>query len=186
MLTYFADMEAEKEHRRQRRKAIKSQKGLTEPPRLGKVKYEKAPVQVGGRPCPVKFLAFAEQSTAVCNAPTQHCTWGSCTNSSHRRSRCWQRVEEVQRALTTGFLLTEVFVQVLLSSEITGSLRKLKAAPMLAKDRFKSLQKSGLIEPRLPAVQKRKNKRKTYIQGERGERIREGHANLMNARQGKH
>ena len=42
-----------------------------------------------------------------------------------------------------------------LSSELTGSLRKLKAAPMLAKDRFKSLQKSGIIEPRLPAVQKK-------------------------------
>ena len=88
-------------------------------------------------------------------------------------------------ALATSFLLTEMFVQVLLSSEITGSLRKLKAAPMLARDRFKSLQKSGIIEPRLPSAQKRKNKRKTYIQGERGERIREGHADLMKARKGK-
>ncbi|CAL5221260.1 g3419 [Coccomyxa viridis] len=65
----LADMDAEKEHRRQRRQAIKAQKALTQPPRLGKLKYEKAPVQV------------------------------------------------------------------LLSSEVTGSLRKLKAAPMLAKDR---------------------------------------------------
>lgn len=87
--------------------------------------------------------------------------------------------------MATSFLLTGMFVQVLLTSEISGSLRKLKAAPMLAKDRFKSLQKSGIIEPRLPAVQKRKNKRKTYIQGERGERIREGHADLMKARKGK-
>lgn len=73
-------------------------------------------------------------------------------------------------------------MQVLLSSEVTGSLRKLKAAPMLAKDRFKSLQKSGIIEPRLPAVPKRRVKRRTYIQGERGERIREGHAELMKSR----
>ena len=71
--------------------------------------------------------------------------------------------------------------QVLLSSEVTGSLRRLKAAPMLAKDRFKSLQKSGIIEPRLP-VPKRRVKRRTYIQGERGERIREGHAELMESR----
>ena len=76
-------------------------------------------------------------------------------------------------------------MQVLLSSEVTGSLRKLKAAPMLAKDRFKSLQKSGIIEPRLPAVQKRTLKRRTYIQGERGERIREGHEELMKSRKGK-
>ncbi|CAK0781566.1 hypothetical protein CVIRNUC_005407 [Coccomyxa viridis] len=113
------DMEAEKTHRRQRRDAIKAEKALTEPPRLGKLKYEKAPVQV------------------------------------------------------------------LLSSEITGSLRKLKAAPMLAKDRFKSLQKGGIIEPRLPAVQRRRRKGKTYVQGERGERIRESHDELMKARTGK-
>ena len=46
-----ADMDAEKEHRRQRRQAIKTQKALTEPPRLGKLKYEKAPVQVSRNPC---------------------------------------------------------------------------------------------------------------------------------------
>lgn len=54
-------MEAEKEHRRQRREAIKSQKVLTEPPRLGKLKYEKAPVQVGRHPCPVTSLASCIQ-----------------------------------------------------------------------------------------------------------------------------
>ena len=39
-------MEAEKEHRKQRREAIKAQKALTQPPRLGKLKYQKTPVQV--------------------------------------------------------------------------------------------------------------------------------------------
>ncbi|XP_027110666.1 ribosome biogenesis protein NOP53-like isoform X2 [Coffea arabica] len=38
-------------------------------------------------------------------------------------------------------------VQVLLSEEITGSLRKLKACCTLARDRFKSLEKRGLIVP---------------------------------------
>ncbi|CAI0415583.1 unnamed protein product [Linum tenue] len=37
--------------------------------------------------------------------------------------------------------------QVLLSEEITGSLRKLKACCTLATDRFKSLEKRGLIPP---------------------------------------
>lgn len=39
-------------------------------------------------------------------------------------------------------------VQVLLSEELQGSLRTLKGAPMLARDRYKSLQQRGIIEPR--------------------------------------
>ena len=39
-------------------------------------------------------------------------------------------------------------VHVLLSEELNGSLRSLKATSMLARDRFKSLQKRGLLEPR--------------------------------------
>ncbi|XP_028770355.1 ribosome biogenesis protein NOP53 [Neltuma alba] len=38
-------------------------------------------------------------------------------------------------------------VQVLLSEEITGSIRKIKACSTLVKDRYKSLQKRGLIVP---------------------------------------
>ncbi|GAB4827669.1 hypothetical protein Ancab_034554 [Ancistrocladus abbreviatus] len=38
-------------------------------------------------------------------------------------------------------------LQVLLSEEITGSLRQLKVCPTLARDRFKSLEKRGLIVP---------------------------------------
>lgn len=40
-------------------------------------------------------------------------------------------------------------VQVLLTEEITGSLRKLKGCCTLVKDRFKSLEKRGLIPPKL-------------------------------------
>lgn len=43
---------------------------------------------------------------------------------------------------------------VLTSDEVTGSLRKLKACPLLASDRFKSLQRRGLIEPRKPALKR--------------------------------
>lgn len=42
--------------------------------------------------------------------------------------------------------------QVLTSDEVGGGLRQLKAYPMLANERFKSLQKRGLIEPRRPAA----------------------------------
>lgn len=36
----------------------------------------------------------------------------------------------------------------LLSEELGGSLRQLKPVVMLARDRFKSLQKRGILEPR--------------------------------------
>lgn len=39
-------------------------------------------------------------------------------------------------------------VQVLLSEELQGSLRTLKGSPTLARDRYKSLQQRGIIEPR--------------------------------------
>ncbi|KAL4620755.1 hypothetical protein ACB092_06G178400 [Castanea dentata] len=45
-------------------------------------------------------------------------------------------------------------VQVLLSEEITGSLRKLKACCTLAKDRYKSLEKRGLIIPTVKSSRK--------------------------------
>ena len=49
--------------------------------------------------------------------------------------------------------------QVLLSEELQGSLRGLKASSTLARDRFKSLQRRGVIEPRTQA-QKSGGKRK--------------------------
>ena len=51
-------------------------------------------------------------------------------------------------------------VQVLLSEEVTGSMRQLKASATLARERFKSLQKRGLIEPREVARQRGKARRK--------------------------
>jgi nucleolar protein 53 len=47
-------------------------------------------------------------------------------------------------------------LQVLLSEEITGSIRKLKGCCTLAKDRFKSLQKRGYFAPRQHSRRKRR------------------------------
>ncbi|WOL16477.1 hypothetical protein Cni_G25264 [Canna indica] len=47
-------------------------------------------------------------------------------------------------------------VQVLLTEEISGSLRKLKGCCTLARDRFKSLEKRGLLVPRGKGSRKRK------------------------------
>jgi len=69
--------------------------------------------------------------------------------------------------------------QVLLTEEITGSLRTLKAAPALARERFSALQKRGVIEPRVPVARKGGRGRVSYIAGEKGEATRQGHAALM-------
>lgn len=66
--------------------------------------------------------------------------------------------------------------QVLLSSEVTGSLRKLKAYPMLMRDRYRSLQRRGIVEPRLPVKRKEKKKWVEIQQGTRGNKEREMHA----------
>jgi nucleolar protein 53 len=47
-------------------------------------------------------------------------------------------------------------MQVLTSDELGGGLRRLKPTAMLAAERFKSLQKRGLIEPRKPVAPKQK------------------------------
>jgi hypothetical protein len=69
--------------------------------------------------------------------------------------------------------------QVLLSEEISGSLRRLKGVPMLARDRFAALQKRGVIEPRLPAGAQKRRRRKTYVSGQRGDAARAGHEELL-------
>lgn len=66
--------------------------------------------------------------------------------------------------------------QVLLSSELTGSLRKLKAYPVLIRDRFRSLQRRGIVEPRVPLKRKEKKKWVEIKQGTRGDKEREMHA----------
>ena len=67
----------------------------------------------------------------------------------------------------------------LLSEEINGSLRRLKGTPLLAKDRFKSLQKQGLIEPRVRIERTQNKKRFAYQTGDRQERVQAGHEETM-------
>ena len=52
--------------------------------------------------------------------------------------------------------LAQMPLEIKLSDELTDSLRLLKPEGDLAKERFRSLQERGLIEPRLPVVKKRK------------------------------
>lgn len=69
---------------------------------------------------------------------------------------------------------TAVLWQVLLSEEVTGSLRKLPATATLTRDRFKSLQKQGIIEPRAAVKNKRVGKRVSYTHGDRADRAAAG------------
>ena len=69
--------------------------------------------------------------------------------------------------------------QVLLSEEIDGSLRRLKGQPMLAKDRYKALQKRGVIEPRVPVERVKRQKKPTFQTGDRAEKVKAGHEETM-------
>lgn len=73
-------------------------------------------------------------------------------------------------------------MQVLLSEELGTSLRSLHAAPVLVKERFKALQRRGLIEPRLP-VRNAKNARRIFYQtGDRQERYKTAQAEIDSMR----
>eukprot|EP00887_Chlorella_sp_A99_P000644 scaffold5.g644.t1 len=73
--------------------------------------------------------------------------------------------------------------QVLTTSEVSGSLRRLKPTAMLAKDRFKSLQKRGAIEPRKRITQAKAGKKVEFMRGERAERALERQAEIEELRQ---
>jgi nucleolar protein 53 len=66
------------------------------------------------------------------------------------------------------------YVQVLLSEEVSGSLRKLRPTATLTRDRFKSLQRQGIIEPRVAAKGRKQPKRVSYTQGERADKAEAG------------
>jgi nucleolar protein 53 len=73
-------------------------------------------------------------------------------------------------------------LQVLTSEEAAGgSLRVLKGTPTLAADRFKSLQRRGLIEPR-KKVSKKGKKQVEFVRGRRDEKAEERHAELEELR----
>ncbi len=71
--------------------------------------------------------------------------------------------------------------QVLTSDELTGSLRQLKPCFTVAKERFKALQKRGLLEPRAPKAG-RKGRKVAYEHGARSERAIEAQTEIEEMR----
>jgi len=70
-------------------------------------------------------------------------------------------------------------IAVQLSEEVTGSLRRLAPVPTLLRDRYKSLQRRELVEPRAPAAYKRSRSYLQYEPGARGSREAELHAQAL-------
>ena len=68
-------------------------------------------------------------------------------------------------------------VQVATTEELGGSLRRVKPCPMVALDRFKSLQQRGLIEPRRPIAAK-SGRRIEYEKGGRMEKALAGQTEI--------
>eukprot|EP00798_Chlamydomonas_sp_ICE-L_P014598 gene14598-20647_t len=74
-------------------------------------------------------------------------------------------------------------VQVMLTEELgVGSLRQVKSSPMMAKERYKSLQRRGMIEPRMRQGARTKRKQVEYEKGARREKILESQAELEDLR----
>ncbi|MEW5305253.1 MAG: hypothetical protein WDW38_005704 [Sanguina aurantia] len=69
-------------------------------------------------------------------------------------------------------------VQVLVTEDVTGSLRQIRASPMMATERYKSLQKRGLIEPRRPRGVQQAKKQVMYEKNHRAETAAAGQAEL--------
>ena len=70
---------------------------------------------------------------------------------------------------------TPLPIQVMTTEEIQesgGSLRKIKPTPILVKERYKSLQRRGIIEPRVQ-IQKSGKKKKVIIHGKRADNAQE-------------
>lgn len=108
------------------------------------------------------------------------------TTLSEREMRCARRAADLaERAATEPPRLGKhkfepLPLQVLTTEEIEetgGSLRTLKPTAVLVKDRFKSLQRRGVIEPRR-RVMKKAGKRIEYIHGQRADKAAERQAEV--------
>lgn len=77
-------------------------------------------------------------------------------------------------------------LQVLTTDEVQGgSLLKLKPTAVIIKERYKSLQRRGMIEPRKKIHQKKKSKKVVFQTGDRQERALERQEDMKRGRRGR-
>lgn len=92
-----------------------------------------------------------------------------------RRKADRQELEESAPPRLGKHKFTPLPIQVMTTEEIQesgGSLRKIKPTPILVKERYKSLQRRGIIEPRVK-IQKSGRKKKVVIHGKREDNAQE-------------
>ncbi|XP_026182886.1 ribosome biogenesis protein NOP53 isoform X2 [Mastacembelus armatus] len=85
------------------------------------------------------------------------------TEARHKQRKAKQEAEKAQPRRLGRLKFQAPDLEVQLSDELAGSLRRLKPEGSVLKDRFKSLQKRNLIEPRERAKFKRRHKVK-YVE----------------------
>ncbi|KAF5093469.1 hypothetical protein D0Z03_002403 [Geotrichum reessii] len=92
-----------------------------------------------------KLLAEAEKQVQAAIDANTEANGGSGNNKRKKAPK-----------FSKNHQLAELPLEVKLSDELTDSLRLLRPEGNLAKERFRSLQERGLIEPRVPVAKKRK------------------------------
>ena len=130
-------------------------------------------------PCVVRKAADALRNRAQPLAAEVAATATAAAERSARRAAAaaHRSIVAPSRLGKRRFAAEPIAVQ--LSEEVTGSLRRLAPVPTLLRDRYKSLQRRELVEPRAPAAYKRSRSYLQYEPGARGSREAELHAQAL-------
>ncbi|KAL4860137.1 Ribosome biogenesis protein NOP53 [Chlorella vulgaris] len=135
-------------------------------------------------------LREEEEENQAIRLRRQACSAERIAASRHLPSPAPLQLDKVERLTAEPPKLSKhkfqpMPLQVLTTEEVGGSLRRLKPTTMLAKDRYKSLQKRALIEPRRKIEQKKQGKKVEYVHGERADRAAERQQELQDLRKAK-
>jgi len=84
------------------------------------------------------------------------------SEKKERKRRRRERLAKTKPPKLSSIPYEAADMELQLSNELRGSLLELKPEGNLLEDRYKSLQKRGVVEPRVMQSHKRKHKRKTY------------------------
>ncbi|KDD75752.1 Nop53 60S ribosomal biogenesis protein [Helicosporidium sp. ATCC 50920] len=107
---------------------------------------------------------------------------GRALSRAVKEARRLARLERQPPRLGAG-RFASMPLQVLTSDELSGSLRCIKPTTMLIRDRYKSVQRRGMLEPPEAEKKKIRLKTKTYIHANRNDATIEGHQEIQEARE---
>lgn len=159
-----------------------AERAAVEPPRLGKHRFEAAPLAV---------LTSDEVTGSLREIKVRKQGKRGWDNHKAGRTACGKML---CAAMTVWYLVSGCIQAVVVTREVVAgavltallSVCRCPAVPavlqpcfMLAADRYKALQKRGVIEPRKPSGRKQ-GKKIEYVAGERQERAREAQQEIEN------